>query len=353
MRIVLHSPSMHDVGLEQGRVHNITAVLTCCYLGAAPQPQQPLSMHIVVAMYREDPAEVAIYLGRVLSIASVRDREPLVYVYVKGGLEVAAHVAELGIAHKVVALPNIGLEQGTYLQHVVSHYDDLPAHVLFTQALPNGDSMVLERLQTYFGSRTGLLGLGVVATCTCEGHSWYWSDDTPGGFIRLREVWVMALGTFCPHEFACFHNGFILASRGRLQVQPRRVYEYLLSLFPLHKSNSLRRSDTVYAHLDQEPDSDWQTLAHVMERSWNALLNCTSPDVARACADACDAQHQDCTVLEQCQCLDPVQASAGGLSVHDGEPQATVVPLTKDLYVESRASPVPWGLQVARRPRKG
>jgi hypothetical protein len=161
-----------------------------------------------------------------------------VYVYVKGGPEVAACVVELGMAHEVLEMPNVGLEQGTYLHHVVSHYDKLPDHVLFTQALPNGDSMVLERLQTYFGSRTGVLGLGVVVTCTCEGHSRYWPDYSPGGFMRLREVWVMAQGTFCPHEFACFHNGFILASRARLQGQPRRVYEYLLSLFPLHEATA-------------------------------------------------------------------------------------------------------------------
>ena len=310
-------------------------------------------MHIVVAMYQEDLGEVATYLGQLLSIASVGMRQPRVYVYVKGGADIAARARELVMVHEVLAVPNVGLEQGTYLHHIVTHYDELPDHVLFTQGLPNGDSAVLERLQTYFGSRTGALGLGMVVTCTCEGHSSYWPDyDLKGGFIRLREVWVMAQGTFCPQEFACFHSGFIVASRARLQGQPKKVYAYLLSLFPLHKGHRLRRGDANYAHLDEEPDSDWQTLAHVLERSWNALLNCTSLDVARACDEPCDATYQSCNEQEQCQCLDPAQTSTPGPSQHSAEALSESAPLMKDLFAQSRALPTHWDQQVAQRPRK-
>lgn len=58
----------------------------------------------------------------------------------EGGSEIAAHVVELGFAHRVIELPNIGQEQEIYLQHLVLHYEDLPGHTFFTQALPNFDS---------------------------------------------------------------------------------------------------------------------------------------------------------------------------------------------------------------------
>jgi len=196
-------------------------------------------MHIVVALYKENPVVLQQYLAQVLAIPSIASRHPLIFIYVKGGSEIAAHVVELGFAHKVIELPNIGREQETYLQHLVLHYEDLPGHTFFTQALPNFDTKV-QRLQSHFSSRTGVLGLGVVVTCTCDGHSKYSPFNGSGALIRLREVWAMAQGTFCPREFACFHNGFLMVSRSRLLLQSKTVYVYLLSLFALHKSSSLR-----------------------------------------------------------------------------------------------------------------
>ena len=97
-------------------------------------------MHIVVALYKENPAVLQQYLAQVLAIPSIASRQPLIFIYVKGGSEIAAHVVELGFAHRVIELPNIGQEQEIYLQHLMLHYEDLPGHTFFTQALPNFDS---------------------------------------------------------------------------------------------------------------------------------------------------------------------------------------------------------------------
>ncbi len=56
------------------------------------------------------------------------------------------------------------------------------------QALANYEDLTLDRLNTLFSARTGLLGLGLDAVCTCEGHSHIWPEYSAGGFIRLREV---------------------------------------------------------------------------------------------------------------------------------------------------------------------
>ena len=92
-------------------------------------------MHIVVALYKENPVVLQQYLAQVLAIQT-----RMIFIYVKGGSEIAAHVVELGFAHRVIELPNIGQEQEIYLQHLMLHYEDLPGHTFFTQALPNFDS---------------------------------------------------------------------------------------------------------------------------------------------------------------------------------------------------------------------
>ncbi len=56
------------------------------------------------------------------------------------------------------------------------------------QALANYEDLTLDRLNTLFSARTGLLGLGLTSVCTCEGHSHLWPEYSAGGFIRLREV---------------------------------------------------------------------------------------------------------------------------------------------------------------------
>ena len=122
---------------------------------------------------------------------------------------------------------------------------------------------------------------------------------------EMVQVWAIAQGTLCPHEFACFHNGFIVASRARLRLQPKHKWEYLLSLFSVHENHPLRANEALYMHYVSDVPEEWPTWGHVMERSWNALLNCTDPQVAHSCgAPAC--LEPDCTGLEHCQCLDPV-----------------------------------------------
>lgn len=188
-------------------------------LGTPPDATHVAGMHIVIAMYQEDITEVKQYLQRLLSIPSVAATRPRIFIYVKGGPPFVAQAREAGIAlaHDVVELPNIGREQESYLRHVIAHYDSLPQHVFFSQALPNYEDLVLGRLQTLFGPRSGVLGLGLVAVCTCEGHSQIWPEYGAGGFIRLREVLLAAL-LVPPHPPSDSHSMSFKSHRSKPAV---------------------------------------------------------------------------------------------------------------------------------------
>ena len=112
-------------------------------LGATPEKAPEEAMHMVIAMHQEDINEVQQYVSQVLSIHSVAFSRPRIYLYVKGGPEAAAEARQAGFAHEVIELPNMGREQETYLRHVVTHYDHLPAHVFFTQ-VGKGNAQLLE-----------------------------------------------------------------------------------------------------------------------------------------------------------------------------------------------------------------
>lgn len=147
------------------------------------------SMHIVIAMYQEDINEVQQYVEQLLSIQTIAKSQPIIYLYVKGGQHLVEQAKRREFAHNVIERPNIGREQETYIRHVVAHYNNLPQHSFFTQALPNynGD-FVINRLKSQFSIRTGVLGLANVEVCTCEGHSDVFTEYGSGGLIRLREV---------------------------------------------------------------------------------------------------------------------------------------------------------------------
>jgi len=201
-------------------------------------------------------------------------------------------------------------EAETYFRHIVAHYEKLPAHILFTQAQPQYDYSV-EMLGKYFGEKSGLLALSGVTVCSCEGFSYYWAGDKlgakHGGFIRIRELWALFQGTLCPKEFSCSHNGIFVVSRPRILAQPKRLHQYVQSLFQVNRGDPLRHNEQNYHNNDQDApagEPGWYTLGHVLERSWMFVFNCTDPMVSNTCGNTCPGDPEDCTNVQQCQCLD-------------------------------------------------
>ena len=267
-------------------------------------------MHIVLSVYRESPTKIAQFVSQIMALPNVRRSQPHIYAYVKGGSEQAAAITAAGFAHKVLESPNVGREAETYLRHILAHYEKLPDHIFFTQGLPQYDDSV-DALRRFFTHQTGILGLSAITVCTCEGFSDTWTGGQMGtkhaGFIRVREMWVLFQRTLCPNEYACFHNGMFVVSRRRMLLHPKSLYEYVHGLFFLSREDPLRYNEDKYFNHDKvvTPAEDgWRTLAHVMERAWFFVFNCTDPDVARICDRPCEGDPQVCTTPRGCQCLD-------------------------------------------------
>ena len=275
-----------------------------------PERRTAERMHIVLSLYRESPAEVAHFVSQVMALSNVRRLQPRIYAYVKGGTGQAAAVKAVGFADKVLDTPNVGREAETYLRHILAHYEKLPDHIFFTQGLPQYNDSV-DALGRFFTHKTGILGLSAITVCTCEGFSDTWTGGQMGsehaGFIRLREMWVLFQRTLCPKEYACFHNGMFVVSKERMLLHPKSLYEYVHGLFFLLREDPLRHNEDKYFNHDKvvtPAESGWRTLAHVMERTWFFVFNCTDPEVAITCDRPCEGHSHVCTTPLGCQCLD-------------------------------------------------
>lgn len=65
-------------------------------------------MHIVLSVYREDPADIAKYIKQLKAQPRIEKSQPRVYAYVKGGAEQAAAVRKAAFADVVMEAPNVG-----------------------------------------------------------------------------------------------------------------------------------------------------------------------------------------------------------------------------------------------------
>ncbi len=140
-----------------------------------------------------------------------------------------------------------------------------------------------------------------------------------------------------PTKICVLSQCFPEVSRSRLLLQPKTVYAYLRSLFALDKSSSLRSNEQPSATSQPKTDG-WPILGHVLERSWNALLNCTSITVARDCGMPCDPEPKQCAELEHCQCLDSVPADAllDLQPVHSAKPEVQPQAVAYNVIAQSQ-----------------
>lgn len=83
------------------------------------RPQHPDDIHIVVARYNED-------------ISNFVRFNPHLFVYNKGDDNINPNIDPT----KIIKLPNLGREAGTYIYHILQNYDNLAPYIIFTQANP-------------------------------------------------------------------------------------------------------------------------------------------------------------------------------------------------------------------------
>ena len=112
--------------------------------------------------------------------------------------------------------------------------------------------------------------------------------------IRMREMFVLATGTFCKDPWTSFLNGEFIVSRKRILAQPLQLYEFILKQTEDEVTWKQHDEDALGSTVPDE----W--FAHVMERIWNPLFGCVEMTAKECCAVG---SSEVCTT-GSCQCTD-------------------------------------------------
>ncbi len=179
-------------------------------------------------------------------------------------------------------------------RYIVHHYHRLPGHVLFTQALPNGEdrfwSRAAEAVQHYREDSFACLG-DKSFMYKCDGASMM------GRVVRLREVWALTQHRLCPPTVHICYRGQFLVSNESVHRQPRRFYlmmKQYMEAGPAHWiHDDVEHMDRRDGHYDAivaaRHTRDNSLLGHVMERMWMAVFDCQERNLRQDRNWACDA----------------------------------------------------------------
>jgi len=196
--------------------------------------------------------------SRALVIA--RYREDVNWVYrVKNWDLFLYNKGELMVGLDSIPLPNVGRESGTYLHHLVEHYDRLADHTAFIQGHPfDHNPELIEELHTFTGSgpffifprhshpaaERGLL------RCDLTG-----APDHRG--LPLEEF-ALSHKIVTPGDQLLFAAGAqFIVSRDRIRQRPRSFYEDLLkdSVDPISGYLLERLWPSIFGFVDADPSA--------------------------------------------------------------------------------------------------
>ena len=275
----------------------------------APRTKTP-KLDIVLAHYSEPSDEVQESIQLIKKIPSIAELSPRVIVYTKGPASTATD-ANLEVLRKefgadiLRTLPNRGRESGTYLSHIIDHYDELARHTLFAQASLDIPQLTLRRLSTHFAPNVGVLSLNNYTTCPCDSCKpvvYHGSPDPVYGFKRIPQLYSIFNGHFCPPEgLLLTFKGQFVVSRDRILQNPKNKYVHLFQVLD---------DMSHFVHNDPKIHNDMTTsvtsktvenpmFGHTLERSWMVIFGCNDVGMAAECPDL-DVQ----SAAAQCACLD-------------------------------------------------
>jgi hypothetical protein len=100
-----------------------------------PQASLRRTFDIVVSIYKEEMSQVAMSVADIRSAAIINCSysEVRVFIYTKDRDANITNLQETFETKKVFQLENRGREMGSYLSHILKHWDDLAHHTLFMQ----------------------------------------------------------------------------------------------------------------------------------------------------------------------------------------------------------------------------
>lgn len=255
---------------------------------------------IVISMYREDPNAVSGILKEIIAtLASSTSYRVLIYTKNEEWKEpeMRADFPDAEIIHR----PNIGREGETYLYHILSRWDDLARHTLFTQAYPDNFEELLFRMKQHLVPETGMMGLSFVSEICdchlCQGPFWH---DYSG---VLAKTYELANKRPCDWLLLSYKGQFI-ASAARIRGAGQEVYRYLEDA--LVEEDSWAHQPEYWTGLGLGTDSmNAPILGFTLERLWFAIMQCSNMKVPAHCHTMISTNTTPSNVTaDDCQCFD-------------------------------------------------
>ena len=287
----------------------VTPVLDVSY--PAPRP-----LDVVVSRYGESVDTLAWQLRSIISLPNVRDLSPNIIIYNKNNAtHEPAFISQLsvelgaGINISMRTRPNLGREAVTYLDHIVSEWDDLASHTLFVQAEMHHSWLVQSRIADYFVPQTGFISLSPYGLCEdcdqCGDHS-RWSEQ---GSV-LKNIYSRAnSGQEC-RDLVLTYRGQFIASASRIRGVGKALFTDLL-----HQMTDAESAMHQPAYWDmpwrfgRDDSLGAPIFGYTLERMWGAILQCSDPRLPRLCPSLLSGAVNPLVAggraaLDDCQCLD-------------------------------------------------
>lgn len=268
-------------------------------------------LDIVISMYKESMSDLTKTIDLITSIQAVAARSPRIYVYVKDqDANLDRMQTTLSVHDPVITLlPNIGREGETYLNHILTQWDNLANHTMFIQAETHTPREMLPRIRDYYHESTGMLSLSFVGnTCDCNSNlcaDRFWSDAS--GLIQQTYLTANRLKE-CPSpdsKILLSYKGQFIASAARIRGVDKKVYADLQQLFVdknsyAHSKEYLSLATDLTGTMDRISQP---VFGFSMERLWSSLMQCDDMEVARRCPSLLSGWRTGGS-RSDCQCLD-------------------------------------------------
>lgn len=262
---------------------------------------------IVVSMYQEPPTDVADMLAKIKYTSLLSTLDPKVTIYTKDPDADLSSIQFVTGADRIIQLPNLGREGGTYLSHIVDQWDELAEQTMFIQAHAHNIRELIPRINDYLVNNTGMLSLGFPGvTCACGqcGDRWGWEDRLE----VLPTLYQKVYGQECDPEeqILLSYKGQFVASAKRIRGVEKSVYQGLLAAITseedwVHNGTfaGVERSEK----MDEDSPSN-PAFGFTMERVWGLVMQCaTGGRIASKCPSLLSGMGRGESV-EDCQCLD-------------------------------------------------
>uniref|UniRef100_A0A7S0S2L0 Hexosyltransferase n=1 Tax=Chlamydomonas leiostraca TaxID=1034604 RepID=A0A7S0S2L0_9CHLO len=279
----------------------VTAPAAIAPSGSVPNPHKAgalcpkdRSLDIVLSRHHEDTTAMAEWLEQLVATKSLAGLTYCIHLFDKGPDELPAVMASLPAIDYFTKLPNLAREGHSYLTYIITQWEDMPLHVLFSQAVPNGlNRNMLSRIHLFKRECTRFLCLGSIATCGCDGCNF------PFRMTVMREIWMMAQHDRCTKPFEACTEGQFIVARPTIRRHRLRAYKMLLNTLVagpddiVHQDFLLANATGALPPILPEDevvtleefdearfDGDNVYFGHVLERMWSPMFDCYSADTS-------------------------------------------------------------------------